>query len=344
MSVEKAEVQTNDTEMSTLDLANEIYDEMEAAEQESTEVETPEEVKTEENAEEPPKSEDSQEEKTEEPEALQAPDEWNADLKAAFEKQTPEGREALVKAHKNMYSDYQKDKQTLAQEKQLFEPVKQSSQMLLDHFNRHANELQAKGVDFGKYTAETVKWLDGLIYNPDKTLADLQATFGKQESQEWVSPEQEQLNAVKQELEQLKWERQQEQQTQQQQFMNQQKSQQDYATDQFRTATNADGSLKHPHFDDADVQQYLNVLAGNEIINLQKVGKTPQDLTPTELAESRDRMYTEAVKLAGKDVKANKAPVQKPERIKATAPVETSPNLTTKQIAEQEYDRMMGQA
>ena len=344
-----AEVQANDTEMTTLDLANEVYDEMEAAEQET--VETPEvpddapikdiEPKDTEKVEETPEEKTEEKETDDNEVTIEAPSEWNSELKAAFDKQTPEGKEALKSAHKNMYGDYQRDKQALVKEKQEFEPQKQMAQPIIDHLNRHANVLQQRNVDPVKYTEELIKWADGLIYNPDKTMDELNGTFNKkQESTEWVSPEQEQINALTKELEQIKFTKQQEVQTQQQQFDDHQKVQQADAEDRFRTAPNADGSLMHPHFDDPTVKQYMNVLAGNEIINLQKLGKTPQDLTPTEAAESQEKFYTEAVRLAGKDVQANKAPVEKPQRIKATAPVETTPNLSTKQIAEQEWDRM----
>ena len=345
MSQENAEVQENDTEMTTNDLAAEAFDELEAANEPIVEAEQPEVAEAvEETAE-------QVEEKPEEQHELvvEAPQEWNQQLKEAFETlPTPEAKKALKDAHMNMYKDYQADKQALA-------PIKATAEMVMKHVSPLEGELRMRGQSTQQYIDTIFATADGLNTDPHKTLAYLNQIYDykpetPQADDTWVSPEQEEITALKAELDAIKQGQQQfqtqQEQQQQQQFFDAQKSAQDHAERQFREAINPDGTPAHPHFSDPEVYRLTNLFADQEAARLQQQkqeavqrGETFQPLTETQVKELTEKCYQMAVRATGKDAAEKpKAAIQ--PRIKSTPPSNTEPPMTTAQIAAAEWEKM----
>ena len=330
---DQPEVQENDTEATTETLRLEAWDELENVEVASEEA----------PAEEAPAEEvkEASEEKAEESaeESIQAPDaptEWNQQLKEAFESiPTPEAKQAFIDAHSNMYRDYQKDKQAIA-------PIKATAESLRTHLDPIANDLKMMGVNEDQYIGQVFATAQALRTDPEGTLRmlakDMGVEMGQQPDDTWVSPEQEQITKLEQQIKQMEMAKQQEQFQSQEQILEQQKLQANHAEAQFRSAKNADGTVKHPHIDNPEVKGYMEILSTKALQELQQSGEY---LTPEQVTEKQESIYQQAVRLAGKDVTPNKAPVEKPQRIKATAPVETTPDLSTEQIAFKEYERML---
>lgn len=345
MSEENAEVQVNDTEMTSIELANQAYDELEAAEQGLEET-----TETVEPTEEIPEGEQSEAEEKPQETAIEAPQEWNQQLKDALASiPTPEGKQALIDAHKNMYRDYQADKQALA-------PMKQTAEMVMKHVQPLENELRMRGQSSQQYIDTVFATAESLNNDPHKTLEYLNQLYNFEpkaknpENEEWVSPEQEQIKALQAELDAIKQGQQQfqnqQQQTQQQQNLEAQKAQAADTERQFKDAKLPDGTLAHPHFSDPEVRDKTIQLAFLEMQKLQQhaqaqmaQGIQPDPITPEQVAQIDEMAYQQAVRIYGKDV-AEKPRAEKPQRLKATPPVDDIPNLTTRQITEREYDRL----
>lgn len=270
-------------------------------------------------------------ENAEEIELISAPGEWNPDLKAGFELlANNEARQAMVDAHKNMYKNYQADKQALA-------PIKQTAEMVQKHLDPYMSTIQMQGQTPDQYMQTVLATADNLYKNPQETIKYLAAQYGvsfgeqSKESEEWVDP---QVKALQEKIEQMEQANKQSQFQQQQQTYQQQQSQaqavqqqQQAAIESFKTATDGEGALKHPHFQDEDVQQAM-IFFGQQA---QAKGEQPDP----------QALYSQAVRMLGKDVAAPKQ-VAPRGRVKATVPDGVSPQLTTAQMAAMEYDKMVG--
>lgn len=355
MTDQQAEVQTNDTEVTTHDIATEVFDELEAKERPIDKMEpksadmpeVPELPSENVPQKEPEKAEEEQ--PTEQP-PVEAPQEWNQQLKDALETiPTPEAKQAFIDAHKNMYRNYQADKQALA-------PMKQTAEMVMNHVQPLENELRMRGQTSQQYIDTVFATAQALNDDPHKTIEYLANVYNyklqPEEDQAWVSPEQEKITALEAKIQQMEQAQTQaqtlQQQTQQQEQLATQKSQQDHVEQQFMSAKNPDGTPKHPHFSDPEVKQLTIQLATNEMQQLQQraqlqidQGIQPDPLTPEQVAQIDEMAYQRAVRALGKDV-TEKQPAAKPQRIKATTPVDSEPDMSTKQIAMAEYDRLAG--
>lgn len=264
-------------------------------------------------------------------ELLGVPDEWNKDLKAGFELlDNNDARQAMIDAHKNMYKNYQADKQALA-------PLKSTAEMVQRHLDPYMSTIQMQGQTPEQYMQTVLATADNLYKNPAETIKYLAAQYGVElgqkapENEEWIDPQvkalQDEIAAIKKANEQSQFQQQQQTHQQQQSQQQQVQQQQQAAIEAFKTATDETGALKHPHFQDEDVQQAMIFFGQQQ----QARGEQPDP----------QALYQQAVKMLGKDAPAPPKPAPR-GRVKATAPDGVNPDLTTAQIVAQEYDRLAG--
>jgi hypothetical protein len=265
-------------------------------------------------------------------EALEAPTHWPAADREMFGKQTPEAKQFILNRHKAMEADYTRKTQELA-------PVRRFKEQMDEIMGPYREAMAREGIDdamaikqlvaahayLQRDPANAIQWLADK-YGIDLKAAGTAGTEAGQPSAELV--------AVKKELAELKnslsAREKQEQDTQHQATLSQ--------ITQFAEAKDAQGQLKHPHFDDVapDVAALIRAArAQGQTLTLQDaydraVYANPQTRTKVLAAQDAQRKAKEeeerkaklnAAKKAGTDVSgtgAATAVVANPNDLRAT--------------------------
>jgi hypothetical protein len=212
-------------------LEEEPTEEVEEAEEEVEEAS--EEVEEVEVEEEP---EDVAEDEEDEP--LEPPQHWAAKHKEVFSSLDREGQEFLLERHKDMEGDYTRKMQEIA-------PLRKKYDSLEDVFGPHRQELAILGLDEVSAVRQLLAIREQLKTDPQATLMSLAQEFGVDftQSEDDTDPA---VLSLRNELNQIKTQQAQKDLEAQQQSQNTLIQQ----VEDFRTATDESGNLKHPLFEE----------------------------------------------------------------------------------------------
>jgi hypothetical protein len=202
-------------------------------------------------AEEEEENEEQEEEQEEEPGkaklpgALEAPSHWKAEDKAKFSKLPQEGREILLRRHKEMETDYIRKTQDLAVKTRDLAATKQFKDTVDHLLSPYRNVFATQGMDEIGGIRYLLGWYQNLQQNPEQTILSLAHQYGVQftpKPGQQINPE---LAPILQELHSVKSQIAQERQAQQAAVSSSILQQ----VNSFASEANADGTPKHPHFE-----------------------------------------------------------------------------------------------
>ena len=170
---------------------------------------------------------------------LEAPEHWAEKDKEVFNSQTKEAQEWLLDRHKAMEGDYTRNRQEFAFKERQFDAIE-------DALKPYQQEFQRAGLDYAGAVRQLASWDTALRQGGRDAVMQLAQAYNidlnEPESDEYIDP---QVKSVQDEIKQLKT-----LQSQQLQAAQQQRQQQILTTiESFRTATDEQGNLAHPHFD-----------------------------------------------------------------------------------------------
>lgn len=211
--------------------------------EETKEEEQPAE-ESEEQAEDSDEQEEVQQEEAKELEALKAPQHWPKDFSEQFDSWQPEVQHLFKERYDAMESDYTKKTQGLAK-------YKKRNEALDEIYGPFRDDFQRAGMDEVAATRQLLAAHKYLREDPQQALKWLAQSYGVDLKavnddtaieDEYADP---QMKAMQQQIAQLQGTI----TNQQQQAQNMQKQEVQAMIDNFQTAKDADGNLKHPHFD-----------------------------------------------------------------------------------------------
>lgn len=166
---------------------------------------------------------------------VEAPSDWPEDWQSKFATlESDEGRQLLIDQYKSFQADYTRKTQEIAEVRKAIEPIKE--------------QLDLKGISEGQYIRQLTAADKYLSEKPVEALQWLMQNYGVSaeqisgQSDDYSDPEvsklHQEINSLKQQIQQ---------QTQQQQQASE--DQVNQQVQQFATATDENGHLKHPDFD-----------------------------------------------------------------------------------------------
>lgn len=216
-------------------------------------------------------------------EALEAPARWPTEQRETFAKLPREAQEIILARHRDMESDYTRKTTELAEARKpleefskVFEPYKQQLELAGRTPAQVTQQLLAAQKFLETNPIEGIKWL------AQSYKVDLSTLLPKED--EYTDPT---VRALQQELNQLKT-----QLLSREQAVQQQNAAEVHRViNEFKSAKNADGTPKYPHFD--QVQALMGPLVAQ--------GKTMEEAyadTIYILPEVRERIASEAAKAA----------------------------------------------
>ena len=285
----EAEVETEGSE----ELDQKATDE----EEEAPEEETSPSEETEEEAEKTEESEDT---------SLSAPDNWNEDDSKMFDSLPNEAKERLLKREKEMTADYTRKTQDLANQRKEFEALDKVLEPA-----RHT--IAATGIGEAEYISRLLNADAALRQNPQMALRQLAQGYGinlpsdNTESESWDDPDpqyaqmQKQLQAVQGELNQFK-----------QHNIQAARSETENQINVFSEQKDADGNLKHPHFDKLRVKMG-NLIDAGEAKGMEEAYNKALRLDDDLYAET---LKTQTAKAKKEEEKKRKLAVEKARKVK----------------------------
>ena len=266
------------------------------------EEETPdEEVSTsEETTEEAEETEESQDT------SLSAPENWNSEDREMFDSLPNEAKERLLKREKEMTADYTRKTQDLANQRKelealnkVLEPARQT--------------IAATGIGEAEYISRLLNADAALRQNPQIALRQLAQGYGinlpsdNTESESWNDPDpqyaqmQKQLQAVQGELNQFK-----------QHNIQAARSETENQINVFSTEKDADGNLKHPHFEKLRVKMG-NLIDAGEAKGMEEAYNKALRLDDDLYAET---LKIQTAKAKKEEEKKRKLAVEKARKVK----------------------------
>jgi len=285
----EAEVETEGSE----ELDQKATDE----EEEAPEEETSPSEETEEEAEKTEESEDT---------SLSAPDNWNEDDSKMFDSLPNEAKERLLKREKEMTADYTRKTQDLANQRKELEALDKVLEPA-----RHT--IAATGIGEAEYISRLLNADAALRQNPQMALRQLAQGYGinlpsdNTESESWDDPDpqyaqmQKQLQAVQGELNQFK-----------QHNIQAARSETENQINVFSEQKDADGNLKHPHFDKLRVKMG-NLIDAGEAKGMEEAYNKALRLDDDLYAET---LKTQTAKAKKEEEKKRKLAVEKARKVK----------------------------
>mgnify|MGYP003133677516 FL=1 len=265
------------------------------------EEETPdEEVSTsEETTEEAEETEESQDT------SLSAPENWNSEDREMFDSLPLNAKERLLKREKEMTADYTRKTQDLATQRKdlealqkVIEPAKQA--------------IQATGISEAEYISRLLGADQALRANPKMALRQLAQGYGinlesLNESEDWNDPDpqyaqlQKQLQEVQGELNQFK-----------QHNFQTARNETENQIQVFAETKDANGNLKHPHFDKLRVKMG-NLIDAREAKNMEEAYNKALRLDDDLYEETLKTQRAQAKK---EEEKKRKLAVEKARKVK----------------------------
>lgn len=170
---------------------------------------------------------------------LEPLEKWTDDYKESFRNLDRQSQQFLLDRHKDVESHLTKETQSLSETKKRYEKLDEV-------LNQYDTALKQRGIELAPHVANAMQYYFSFQQNPRETLQALMQSAGLTADEfvedESVDPSiralRSELDQTKRELASLK------SQPEEQQATTAQKQ-----LDDFSSATNEDGSLKYPHFD-----------------------------------------------------------------------------------------------
>jgi hypothetical protein len=190
--------------------------------------------------------EDKDKNKAAQPASLDAPSNWSAEDRANYAKLPKEGKEFLLRRHKQMEADYTKKTQELAVQSKDIAASKNFKDNVEHLFTPYRNYFATQGMDEVGGVRYLLGWFHSLQQNPEQTIVHLAQQYGVQsltpKQGQQVNPE---LAPVLQRLHQVETQFAQDRQAQQNAIVSSSLAQ----VDSFAQETDAEGNPKYPHFE-----------------------------------------------------------------------------------------------
>jgi hypothetical protein len=285
-----------------------LYDQLDAADNEEAEIEetetTAEASEEEETApEETAEAEIAEEIETQQEEAAEAeesgytepaPERWPAEMKEVYAKLPPEGRKMMMEqVYKPMQAQYTKSTQEMAEIRKAVDPM-------LEALNNYRNDFERMGVNPAEAFRTQIAWAAHFArVGPQQGIADMQAAYGQnvvpagQQEEEYLTPVERamktEIGELKQQLNQTsqgqkQYLEQQAQQQQQAQYNEVQRGLQSFINEQ------KDGKPVHPH-----VERVAPAIAG--LIRGGLINSRDQHGQPIPIRDQMAQAYNMAVSM-----------------------------------------------
>lgn len=243
------------------------------------------------------------EEDTAEPEALAAPNHWPKEFAAKFEALEPAAQHMFMERYKDLEGDYTRKTQDVAK-------FKKRNEAFDEMFAPFKGDFERAGMDEVAAVRQLLAAHDYLRKDPQNAIAWLANQYGVDfgavgndpaAEDEYADPE---IKALKQQVAQLTGFIQ-NQQTQQQ---SQVEASTQSLIDQFASETDANGNLKHPHFERVrgvmgtliSAQNAKDLNTAYEMAVYADPELRQEQVKAMAAAQSQDSVKTEAVKKAKK--------------------------------------------
>ena len=243
------------------------------------------------------------EEDTAEPEALAAPNHWPKEFAAKFEALEPAAQHMFMERYKDLEGDYTRKTQDVAK-------FKKRNEAFTEMFAPFKGDFERAGMDEVGAVRQLLAAHDYLRKDPQNAIAWLANQYGVDVGavgndpaleDEFADPE---VKALKQQVAQLTGFIQ-NQQTQQQ---SQVEASTQSLIDQFASETDANGNLKHPHFEKVrgvmgtliSAQNAKDLNTAYEMAVYADPELRQEQVKAMAAAQSQDSVKTEAVKKAKK--------------------------------------------
>lgn len=195
--------------------------------------------------------------KTAQPATLDAPSNWIAEDRANYAKLPKEGKEFLLRRHKQMEADYTKKTQELAVQSKDIAATKYFKDSVESLFTPYRNIFATQGMDEIGGVRYLLGWFTSLQQNPEQTIIRLAQDYGVDftpKPGQQVNPE---LAPLIGKIQTLETRIAQNDQAQQAQVSGNAKQQ----VTSFAQETDAEGNPKYPHFE--TVREDMSVFIGN---------------------------------------------------------------------------------